>query len=123
MRLFLWQRESKTVKNVRHHMTTREKWRLYLYQGLYGAWYGLTVALPFGFLVACVSWSLRPPPDVPEWMTMPFFYRTPWPIALGVLLVGVAINIPVVIYLQRKLKRFLASSKWARSQGYTVDDL
>lgn len=123
MKLFLWSRESKTMKNVWHHMTTREKWRTYLYQGLYGGWYGLTVALPFGFLVGSIFLSSRPPPELPEGMAMTFFMRPPWPIALGILLVGVAINIPVVIYLQRKLKQLRASSEWARSQGYTVDDL
>ena len=123
MRLFVWQRESETVKNVRHHMTTREKWRLYLYQGLYGGWYGLTVARPFGFLVGSIFLSSRPPPQLPEGMTMTFFMRPPWPVALGILLVGVAINIPLAIWLWGKLKEFLASTEWARAQGYTVDDL
>ena len=122
MKLFRWSRESETMKNVWHHMTGREKWRAYMYQGLYGLWFGFTVAAPFGFLAVSIFVSLRPPPQLLEGVT-PFFYRTPWPIALGVLLVGVAINIPVAIYVQRKLNQSHASSKWARSQGYTVDDL
>lgn len=123
MKFFRWSRESKPMKEVWDHMTAGEKFKAHVYSAPYGLWYGLTVALPFGFLVRSVWLSLRPLPDLPEGMTMPFIFRMPWPIALGILLVGVAINIPVVIYLQRKLKQLCAATEWARSQGYTAEEL
>jgi len=43
MELFCWSRESETMRNVWHRMTASEKWRAYMYQGLYGLWVDITV--------------------------------------------------------------------------------
>ncbi len=50
-------------------------------------------------------------------------YAPTWPTALGILVAALAINVPLVIYLRRKLRKFLAGTEWARAQGYTVHDL
>ena len=98
-------------------MTRGEKWKVRMYNGALGACMGLT----FGFPSSLLLDALRGQPET--FSVGGVTWLLDRPTALGVWLVGVAIFIPVLIYVQRRLKQLHASSEWARSQGYTVDDL
>ncbi len=89
-----------------------------MYHSVLGsAWLAITVVFPAMVLTAALHG--RPETFSVGGVT----WLLDWPTALGIFLVGVAVYIPVAICLQRKLKKFLASTEWARAQGYTVDDL
>ncbi len=99
------------------HMTAGEKLTAHMYIAAYAAWIGLTVAIPGEVLLTALRGS-------PETLSIGgVTWLLDLPAALGILLVGVAACIPVVIYLRRKLREFLASTKWARAQDYTPNQL
>ena len=99
------------------HMTRGEKAKARMWYGLLGGWMGLT----FGFPSSLLLDALRGQPET--FSVGGVTWLLDRPTALGIWLVGVAIFIPVAIYLQGKVKQLHAASEWARSQGYTVDDL
>lgn len=113
-KLFL---QPKERREVYKHMTAGEKLTAHMYIAAYAGWIGLTVGFPGHLLRGAIEGS----PETLRighiaWLLDP-------PAALGVLLAGIVICAPVVIYFRRKLREHLASTEWARSQGYTVDDL
>ena len=122
-----WRRPlgSEKMREICRHMTLSEHLKGQIYAAVWAVWGVYTIILPFGVFTASFAGRGEPLGT----MRLPLIFRTvwvpwpTWPIALCILLVALAINIPLVIYLRRKLKKFLAGTKWARAQGYTVDDL
>ncbi len=98
-------------------MTRGEKAKVRMYYGLLGGWMGLTLCYPSSLLTK----ALRGQPGT--FSVGGVTWLIDWPTALGVWLVGVAIFIPVAFCFRRKMKKLHVSTEWARSQGYTVDDL
>ena len=115
---------SAKMREISRHMTVAEHLKASMYGIAWGLWAGHTVLIPVGFFVWSVTIPYEPPGRMlPLLLGIIRVHAPTWPTALGILVAALAINIPLVIYLRRKLKKFLAGTKWARSQGYTVDDL
>ena len=75
------------------HMTRGEKAKVRMFYGLLGAWAGFTLGYPSSLLLN----TLR---GQPETLSVGgVIWLLDWPTALGIWLVGVAIFIPVAIYL------------------------
>ena len=113
-KLFL---QPKERREVYKHLTAGEKLTAHMYIAAYAAWIGLTVAIPGEVLLTALRGS-------PETLSIGgVTWLLDLPAALGVLLAGIVICAPVVIYFRRKLREHMASTEWARSQGYTADRL
>ena len=125
-----WRRPlgSEKMIEISRHMTIVEHLKGCVYGMAWGLWGACTVAMPFAVFTASLAGSFAGR-DEPQAEMLPLVFHTiwvpwpTWPVALCILLVALAINIPLGVYFRPKLKQFLASYKWARCQGYTVDDL
>ncbi|MBU0477681.1 hypothetical protein KKC91_03845 [bacterium] len=92
--------QSKIVKEICVHMTEIEKKEVIRMGRMYGLWVALTFAIPLSFIFA----TMRRP-------IIPIF----------VALIVVPIFIIGTRGLRRKQKKFLCSTEWAKSKGYTPD--
>lgn len=92
--------QSKTVKEICEHVTKDEKKEVVRRACMYGTWCALTFAIPVSFAI---------------------LYRSP--IAISVAIVLVVIHIVGIPIWQKKQKEFLCSTKWAKSKGYTPENI
>ena len=107
--------QSKRVREICEHMTEAERDEVARQAATYGIWAGITFAIPIGLVV--MLWV------APKLGLPPSWFPVELRLAIYVLLVAVPIYIAGTIYFRRKQKQFLASTEWARGQGYTAHDL
>lgn len=92
--------QSKQVSDICRHMTEDEKKIFKRRARIYGGCVGSTFGIAIGLVVTIQSWFV-----------------------ISIAIVLVIIYIVVTILWRKKLKSLLSSTEWAKSQGYTVDNI
>ena len=109
------------IRQIYEHMTPEEK-REATERGVRrGRMAGLTFAGPAMVVFSLGIWpklarklglaSCHSPVEIPLWL------------GISIIAILVAICVPWARRGRKKQRQFLASTEWARSQGYTADDL
>ncbi len=112
---------SNKVREIYEHMTADERREIAQRAYRWGRTVGWSFAGPVVIVLTFGLWpklarklglaSSRSPLEIPLWL------------GISIIAILVAIWLPRVIRFRKKQKEFLASTKWARAPGYTVDDL
>ena len=109
--------QSRKIREICEHMTEAEKQETARRGAIYGIWVAITFAIPVGVVV--MLWVASKFSILPSLLPVQFLLR----LAIYALLFALPIYIAGTIYFSRKLKQFLASTEWVRTQGYTADEL
>ena len=112
--------QSKKMREICEHMTTEEKREITRRAAMWGTTMGWLFAVPFGLVFAVGVWPKLAPRlglSYGSWFQIPLW------LAISLIVILVVIWLPRGLHFREKQKRLLASAEWARSQGYTVDDL
>jgi len=95
----------------------------------YGKWAAWSFAVPVAFaftLALSIHTGIASQLPFGQWIdleTFPWLVPIGWGTFLLVLGVSLIVHIRGAIPLRTRMKEFLASTEWARTQGYTVHDL
>ncbi|MFM7038630.1 MAG: hypothetical protein ACKO2L_13010 [Planctomycetaceae bacterium] len=96
---------SPVANRIAQNMTRRERRAVGLRMGLFGAWIGISFAVPFSQLLAQIHKGQ-------------FFGLTS--AICGLLMAAFALSVP---FLMRKQSVYLCQTQWARQQGIQPKDL
>jgi len=107
MNWYMWSPfQSEAVKEICAHMTRDEKIACMIRSGLLGLWTAAVFAAPQSIILLPLVFGIK---------------RSALAISIAVILLIIfLISIPII---RKSNKNFLCSTKWAKSEGYTVDKI
>ena len=112
--------QSKKVREIYEHMTADERREIAQRAYRWGRTVGWLFAAPFAFVFTFGVWPKLAP-------KIGFAYgsgaQIPLWLAISIIVILVAICLPAAIRFRKKQRELLASTEWARAQGYTADGL
>jgi len=95
-------------------MTEAERRKAYQLSMAYAYWAIPTLVVPVGGIGGLALAVLRHPENGE------FNKAIPWSLFLAVGAALLAVQVVITLVWRRKYRQFLASTKWAKSQGYTA---
>ena len=112
--------QSKKIREICEHLTETEKEEWLRLAASWGRWGAYSFAGPIGLLAGLwVMARLAVRLEFPY----PFPFEITSRVAISVIAILLVILMPAAIRFRKNQKEFLASTEWARSQGYTADEL
>ena len=103
--------QSRTVKEIYQHMTEDEKRKVGVRSPSHRLWELFTSIVWLGVTLLMLRDAFMPGA------------RLPWALLVGFLIFYAALSVSMMRAWLRVDKKFLASTEWAKAQGYTVDKI